>query len=203
MEGATAITPTRTLDVLAIPGSIGLGSFDASLIDSAAREAPGDVRLLRYTEPSLWSMPPYSPGAQPDGGVRRLRAAVRGADALLLVTPEYNGSFPAVTKNAIDWTAAALEEEQELGVAAAPIAGKPVAVVGADPGSLGCDWAVADARKVLEVAGARILPDSLAIRSAGDAFAEDGRLVGHAERARLGALMELLAVEARAVPAAG
>jgi chromate reductase len=189
---AAGLTQTRTVEVLAIPGSIGVGSFDISLIDNAAREAPDDTRLMLYTEPSLWSMPPYSPGATPNSGVLHLRAAVRFADALVLATPEYNGSFPAV----IDWAAAELDFDAEGG---APLVGKPVAVVGADAGDLGCDWAMADARKVLEVAGAAVLPDGLAIRRASDAFAEDGQLIGHEDRARLGALMDLLAIEARGV----
>lgn len=191
MEPTTTETRNRTIEILAIPGSIGVGSFDISLIDNAAKEAPDDARLMLYTEPCLWAMPPYAPGAQPNEGVERLRAAVRFADALLLATPEYNGSIPAVIKNAIDWTAADLDGSP------APITDKPVAVVGADAGSLGCDWAIADARKVLEVAGARVLPSGLEIRRAAHVFAEDGRLMDHAERARLGALMELLAVEAR------
>jgi chromate reductase len=194
---ATARTAARTVEVVAIPGSNGAGSFDIDLIDNAAREAPDDVRLMLYTEPGLWSMPPYSPGAAPSAGVLRLRAAVRFADALLLATPEFNGSFPGVIKNAIDWTATTLAHEDRPDGAPVPLEGKPVAVVGADPGNLGCDWAVADTRKVLEVAGARTLPDSLAIRSAGQAFSDEGNLVSGAERARLGALMELLAVEAR------
>lgn len=189
---------TRTVEVLAIPGSIGVGSFDISLIDNAAREAPADTRLMLYTEPSLWTMPPYSPGAAPNSGVLRLRAAVRFADALVLATPEYNGSFPAVIKNAIDWAAAEFDLEADGG---APLVGKPVAVVGADASELGCDWAMADARKVLEVAGAAVVPGDLAIRQARNAFAEDGQLIGHEDRARLGALMELLSIEARGVPA--
>jgi chromate reductase, NAD(P)H dehydrogenase (quinone) len=195
VELATAKTEGRTIEVLAIPGSVGVGSFDITLIDNAAREAPDDVRLMLYTEPGLWSMPPYAPGAQPNEGVERLRSAVAFADALLFATPEYNGSIPAVIKNAIDWMAADLDDPPP------PIIDKPVAVVGADAGSLGCDWAIADARKVLEVAGARVLPSGLEIRCAASVFAEDGRLTDHAERARLGALMELLTVEARVLTA--
>ncbi len=70
-------------------------------------------------------------------------------------------------------------------------------MIGADRGRFGCDWAVADARKVLEVAGARVLPETLAIPSADRAFAADGVLCEEADRAQLGALMELLAWEAR------
>ena len=78
-----------------------------------------------------------------------------------------------------------------------PLEDKPAAVIGADRGRFGCDWAVADARKVLEVAGARVLPAELAIRLRRPRF-EDGELAGGEHRAQLGALMELLALEARA-----
>lgn len=188
-------TDTRATEILAIPGSVGVGTFDVSLIHNAAREAPEDAELVLYSDPSLWAMPPYAPGVEANEGVEHLRRAVGDADGLLLATPEYNGSMPAVIKNAIDWAAADLDDGPR------PLVEKPVAVVGADAGNLGCDWAIADARKVLEVAGARVLRDGLAIRRAADAF-RDGVLVDAGERSRLSALMELLTLEARAAAGA-
>ena len=87
------------------------------------------------------------PGDVP-GPAQALRDAVRRADALLLVTPEYNGSLPAVLKNAIDWTSRPHQ--------AGAITGKPVAVAGASNGRYGGVWAHDDTRKTAGIAGTRL-----------------------------------------------
>ena len=147
----------ETISILGIPGAVSTRSLNVELLGNAAREAPDDARLTIYLEPGLLAMPPFEPGAAPSAEVERLREAVDEADAVVVATPEYNGSIPGGLKNAIDWIADDQAEESR------PLAGKPAVVIGADPGRFGCDWAVADARKVLEVAGARVLPAGLAI----------------------------------------
>jgi chromate reductase len=189
---ATSAERQGMISILGIPGTANPRSLNVDLLGNAAREAPGEVLLTIYLDEGLWELPPFEPGAMPTAEVLRLREAVRGADAIVLATPEYNGSLPGGLKNAIDWISAARPGE------AAPLDDKPAAVIGADRGRFGCDWAVADARKVLEVAGARVLPAGLAIPRAGDAFEDDGELVQGEYRAQLGALMELLTLEARA-----
>ncbi len=178
----------EAIEVLGIPGSVSSRSLNVDLLGNAARQAPDGVVMTIYLEPGLWQMPPYEPGAEPTDEVVRLREAVTGADAVVLATPEYNGSFPGGLKNALDWLAAPLAD-------GSPLDEKPAAVMGADRGRFGCDWAVADARKVLEVAGARVLPAGLALREAEAAFEEDGELVDSEHRAQLTALMKLLALE--------
>ena len=180
------------ISILGIPGSSDPRSLNVDLLGNAAREAPEAVLMTIYLDPGLWELPPFEPGAIPTPEVERLRDAVGDADAIVLATPEYNGSLPGGLKNAIDWISAAEPGAQ------APLEDKPAVVIGADRGRFGCDWAVADARKVLEVAGARVLPAGLAIGKAESAFERDGELRGGEHRAQLGALMELLTLEARA-----
>ncbi len=182
-----------TVSFLGIPGTVSSRSLNVDLLENAAREAPGEVEMTIYLEPGLWKMPPFEPGAAASDEVKRLRSAVVACDGIVLATPEYNGSLPGGLKNAIDWIAAPGPGSPDGG----PLSGKAAIVIGADRGRFGCDWAVADARKVLEVAGARVLPETLTIPSADRAFAADGVLCEEADRAQLGALMELLAWEAR------
>jgi NAD(P)H-dependent FMN reductase len=93
----------------------------------------------------------------------RLRAEVHSADALLLVTPEYNGTMSAALKNAIDWIS------RPFGVGA--ISGKPVAVIGTSHGQYGGVWAHDDARKSAR-AGASVLDDlKLSVPAAHTRFA--------------------------------
>ena len=68
-----------------------------------------------------------------------LRAAAADADAVLAITPEYNGTIPAVLKNAIDWLS------RPFGASA--IKGKPVAVIGTALGQYGGVWAHDETRK--------------------------------------------------------
>ena len=189
---ATSVERQGTISILGIPGSVSSSSLNVDLLGNAAREAPGDVLMTIYLEPGLWALPPFEPGAVPSGEVDRLREAVDRADAVVVATPEYNGSMPGGLKNAIDWISASQPGAEP------PLENKPAVVIGADRGRFGCDWAVADARKVLEVAGARVLPAGLAIGKAESAFERDGELRGGEHRAQLGALMELLTLEARA-----
>ena len=94
-----------TIRILALVGSLRAGSYNRQLAEAAVKHAPEgtDVEIFE----GLAEVPFYNedldrPGALP-GPVQALRDAVGRADALLLVTPEYNGSLTAVLKNAIDW----------------------------------------------------------------------------------------------------
>ena len=117
----------------------------------------------------LDALPFYSEdldGAHAPDVVTEFRARVAEAGALLLVTPEYNGALPAVLKNAVDWAS------RPRG--AAVIAGKPAAVLAASGSPRGAQWARENAVRVLRVAGADVLEDSVGIGSAWDAFSDNG-----------------------------
>ena len=75
------------------------------------------------------------------------------ADAVLIVTPEYNGSIPGALKNALDWGSRPRET--------AVFRGKPVAVIGASTGSFGGIWAHAETRKILGLMGSRVVDAEL------------------------------------------
>lgn len=125
--------------------------------------------------------------------LRLVRAAVARADALLISTPEYNGSVPGQLKNALDWLSRPY--------ASSVLHGLPVAVVGASTGPFGAVWAQADLRRILGLAGARVLDRDLPVGHAYVAFREDGSLADPAAAATLGGIVREL-VE-RAAAAAG
>src|SRR5947209_20622251 len=91
-------------------------------------------------------MNPEGPALAP---VTALRAAAADADAALVVTPEYNGSVPAVVKNAIDWLS------RPFGDSA--LKGKPLAVIGGSFGQYGGVWAHDETRKSFGIAGASVV----------------------------------------------
>ncbi|HTH89859.1 MAG TPA: NAD(P)H-dependent oxidoreductase [Mycobacterium sp.] len=155
-----------TTRILALVGSLRAGSYNRQLAEAAAKHAPEgtDVEIFE----GLAEVPFYNedldrPGALP-GPVQALRDAVGRADALLLVTPEYNGSLTAVLKNAIDWAS-----RPHLSGA---LIDKPVAAVGTSSGRYGGVWALDDTRKTARIAGARVLDDlNLAVPAAAERFA--------------------------------
>jgi chromate reductase len=117
-----------------------------------------------------------------------MRAAVAGADAILIATPEYNGSVPGQLKNAIDW----LSRPR----ATCALLNKPVAVVGASTGAFGAVWAQAELRKVLATAGARVVEGEVAVGHADTRFDVHGRLTDENLREQLQEVVAALVAEA-------
>jgi NAD(P)H-dependent FMN reductase len=155
-----------TTRILALVGSLRVGSYNRGLAQAAAKYAPEGIDVEIFE--GLREVPFYDEDLDRPGGVpspaQALRDAVQHADALLLVTPEYNGSLPAVLKNAIDWTS-----RPHQGGA---ITGKPVAVVGTSNGRYGGVWAHDDTRKIAGIAGAWVLEDvALAVPGGAERFA--------------------------------
>ena len=144
--------------VLGISGSLRAGSLNTELLRLAAEELPAGVELELYDE--LASIPPFDQDlvelAPAEAG--RLKDAVADADAILIATPEFNGSIPGQLKNALDWVSRPLGEN--------PARGKPVAVIGASTSSFGGIWAQRELKKVLGILGARVLDVELPVAKA-------------------------------------
>src|SRR5207253_1140517 len=90
--------------ILAISGSLRADSYNTALARAAVELAPAGVEIELYSR--LGEIPPYDADVDDDEApepVEDLRKRIASADAVLFVTPEYNGSVPGVLKNAIDW----------------------------------------------------------------------------------------------------
>jgi chromate reductase len=119
----------------------------------------------------LREIPPYDEDYDTEEApeaVSQIREAVRDADAVFFVTPEYNSSIPGALKNALDWISRP--------VATNPLRYKPVAVIGGSTGVFGAVWAQAELRKVLGAIGARVSEGEVAFGRAGERFDDNGRL---------------------------
>jgi len=144
--------------VLAVSGSPRAGSYNTRLLRAAAAGAPDGVTVELWD--GLGDLPIYDEDLEADvpESVRRLRQAWGSADAILFATPEYNGSVPGGLKNAIDWASRPKGE--------APLLNKTVAVVGASTGQFGALWAQQDLRRILGIAGARVVEGELPVARA-------------------------------------
>jgi chromate reductase len=117
------------LNVLVICGSLRKGSFNRMLTRALPALKPPDMNLIE--SPPIGALPLYNADLQAAGvppEVVALVDAVRAADGLLIVSPEYNWSIPGTIKNAIDWLSRVKDQ---------PFANKPVALQSAAPGLLG------------------------------------------------------------------
>jgi chromate reductase len=155
--------------VLGISGSLRRDSFNSALLRAAAERLPGGVEFVAFER--LAEIPAYDADLEESGetpaAVAELRAAMRGADAVLVSTPEYNHSIPGALKNALDWASRPAGESALMGT--------PAAVIGASTGMFGAIWAQAETRKVLGALGGRVLEREYPFPRAQDAFA-DGKL---------------------------
>ncbi|MGE0751722.1 MAG: NADPH-dependent FMN reductase [Variibacter sp.] len=116
-------------NVLVICGSLRKGSYNAMVARALPELAPAGMKLI--LSPPIGTMPLYNADIQAEGfpePVKVLADAIRAADAVLFVTPEYNYSIPGVLKNAIDWVSRLPDQ---------PFANKPIAIQSASQGPLG------------------------------------------------------------------
>jgi NAD(P)H-dependent FMN reductase len=138
--------------VLVLVGSLRAASVNRQLAELAVDSAPEGVTLVPFDR--LGELPFYNEdidGEDVAESVRALRHAAAEADAVLVFTPEYNGSIPGVLKNAIDWLS------RPYGNGA--LKDKPLAVVGTALGQYGGVWAHDETRKSFGIAGVRVIED--------------------------------------------
>ncbi|MGC0364712.1 NAD(P)H-dependent FMN reductase [Rhodococcus sp. 27YEA15] len=152
-------------NVLVLVGSLRAASVNRQIAEAALSVAPEGAALTIFE--GLADVPFYNEDIDVADAnipaVEALRAAAGSADAFLLVTPEYNGTIPAVLKNAIDWIS------RPYGAGA--VSGKPVVVISASPSGNGAKWAHEDTTKSVGVAGGKVLADSaLVVGSTFDKF---------------------------------
>ncbi len=145
------MTP-RTIALLV--GSTRTGSLNVRLARAIEKLAPAH---LTFKWVRMDDLPFYNAdleGDRPDT-VKRFVSEVESADAVCIVTPEYNRSIPAVLKNAIDWGS----KPNDRNVWKDTV----VAMTGATPGSTGTALAQQDLRKMLAIANAVVMPGEVYI----------------------------------------
>jgi chromate reductase, NAD(P)H dehydrogenase (quinone) len=171
--------------VLGISGSLRRGSHNLALLRAAAEQLPPGAELVEWR--GLDELPAYDEdldAAAVPVVAASLRQAIADADAVIIATPEYNGSIPGALKNALDWASRPWPDNS--------LRGKPVCVIGASTGLFGAVWAQAEVRKVLARIGADVAEDELAVGQAQEAFDAAGQLVDHERRLSLSGLVTRL-----------
>jgi len=160
--------------IFALAGSFRKGSLNQALIRAAREFAPEHVQIDDF---DLRTLPFYDGDLEAAGdpeSVAALKSALAGADALLIATPEYNGSVPAVLKNAVDWASRRRPDS--------PLRGKPTAVMGASPSPGGTRRAQSHLREILDRAGADVVGGPSLHLARAFEHVSDGRLISEDAR---------------------
>jgi chromate reductase, NAD(P)H dehydrogenase (quinone) len=175
--------------VLGIAGSLRTGSLNMSLLKAARELQPDGMDITIYE--GLGTIPPYNQDLDTDetrpAQVTALKKQIADADALLIVTPEYNYNVPGVLKNAIDWASRPPAET--------PLKNKPCAIMGASTGLGGTIRAqLAFRQSFLFTQTYAVLQPEVLVQKAAEKFDAQGRLTDETSiklvRALLGKLID-------------
>ncbi|WP_280406904.1 NAD(P)H-dependent oxidoreductase [Nocardia carnea] len=151
--------------IVVLVGSLRAASISRQLAEAAVATAPEGVDISIYE--GIGEIPFYNEDIDVAGSVpataEALRDAVGASDGLLVITPEYNGTLPAVLKNVVDWLS------RPYGAGA--ISGKPVAILSGSISPNAAKWAHGDAVKSVGIAGGKVVDEAhLHFATWGDTF---------------------------------
>jgi chromate reductase, NAD(P)H dehydrogenase (quinone) len=165
------------LKILVIPGSLRTGSLNAKLAATIAHELV--VAGVEVTRISLsdFPLPIYDGDLQAKSGIPKnalnLKRMMGVHHGVLIVTPEYNSSVPALVKNTIDWISRVHDPQETRGQV---FRDRAFAIAAASGGRLGGARALAALRLILTACHAPVVPNQLALSFAGEAYDDKDRL---------------------------
>src|SRR3954454_3923817 len=176
--------------ILIIPGSLRSGSRNAKLAAAAADafvQAGVDVTRISLGD---FALPIYDGDLQAKSGVPKnavnLKRMIASHHGVLLVTPEYNSSVPALVKNSIDWVSRVQDPNESRGQV---FRERAFAIAAASSGRLGGTRALAALRLILTACHATVVPNQLALSFAEEAYDDTDRLKHAADIEALKALV--------------
>ena len=181
------------LKILVIPGSLRTGSLNAKLAAVASQEfAQADVEVTRVSLGDF-PLPIYDGDLQTKSGVPKhavnLKRMMSAHHGVLIVTPEYNSSVPALVKNTIDWVSR-VQDAHETRYQV--FRERAFAIASASGNRLGGTRWLAALRLILSACQATVIPNQLALSFAGEAYDDMDRLKHPADIEALKALVRQL-----------
>jgi len=175
----------KPINILGIAGSLRRQSYNRSALRAATQLAPEGVTVNIF---EIDGIPGFNEDDEknPPAKVVDLKKQIRAADALLIVTPEYNYSVPGVLKNAIDWASRPYGDSAW--------SGKPAAIMGASIGTIGTARAQYHLRQIFVFLN--IFPinqPELMIGNAAERFDAQGNLTDEKTKEYIRELLQSLA----------
>lgn len=181
------------LKILVIPGSLRTGSLNARLAAAAAHELAQSGAEVTRISLSDFPLPIYDGDLQAKSGVPKhavnLKRMVGAHHGVLIVTPEYNSSVPALVKNTIDWISRVQDPHETRGQV---FRERVFAIASASGGRLGGTRALAALRLILTACHATVVPNQIALSFADQAYDEMDHLKHPADIEALQAMVRQL-----------
>jgi chromate reductase len=181
------------LKILVIPGSLRTGSLNAKLAATIALElAQAGAEVTRISL-SDFPLPIYDGDLQSKSGVPKnavnLKRMMGSHHGVLIVTPEYNSSVPALVKNTIDWVSRVQDPHETRGQV---FRDRAFAIAAASGNRLGGTRALSALRLILTACHAAVVPNQLALSFAEEAYDDKDRLKNAADIEAMGAMVRQL-----------
>lgn len=178
--------------VLVFAGSTRNNSVNRKLAKVAARQLETAGVSTTLVELRDYPMPLYDGDLETEGGfpeeVTAFQELMRAHDALLIASPEFNGSFSALLKNLIDWVSRPVAGEGPTAL----FRGKTAAILSASPGRGGGKRGLRHLRELLEMIGVTVIANQLAVGDASNAFDENGELIREGDQQGLQKILDEL-----------
>ena len=174
------------MKILTFSGSLRRDSLNKRLCQVAALMAQQETGAeVQYCDLQPLQIPVYDGDIEkssglPDG-VNQLAAQIQVAEALIISTPEYNGSIAGSFKNTLDWLS---RHKPDV------LKGKPVLLLAASPGALGGVRTLWHSRQPLEVLGCHVYPDMMGVSKAHENLTPAFELVDEKMQTRLRQLIK-------------
>lgn len=167
------------IQVLALAGSTRSDSYNKKLVQEAGKIARQHNAKVTYIDLKDYPMPFYDADLEMKEGLplnaKRLRDQLVKSDFILIASPEYNGSIPAVLKNALDWAT----RDENGNPSKEAFKGKKFGLMSASPGKKGGAKGLIHLRAIIEDCGGEVINKQVSLGNAHAAFDEKGELVNN------------------------
>jgi NAD(P)H-dependent FMN reductase len=184
--GLLGIAPLMAeMKILTFAGSTRADSYNKKLVQEAGKIAKGIGAEVTFIDLKDYPMPFYDADLETKEGMppnaKRFRDLIASNHAMIISSPQYNDSVPAVLKNALDW--ASRDEEGKTSQAA--FTGKKIVLLSASPGKKGGTKALVHLRSILHECGGEVLEKQLSVPLSHQAFDASGMLKDTALKQKL------------------
>jgi chromate reductase len=161
--------------ILVFAGSIRIGAYSGKTADAAQKELAMQGAEVTRISLADYPLPIMDQDLERERGVPdnalKLARMIAAHDAVLICTPEYNGSLPPLLKNAIDWVS---RVRRDNGKPLSPFPGKPAAICSSSEGHFAGIRAANHLRAVLVRVGMEVIAPEVSVPHGEGAFDEDG-----------------------------
>ena len=182
---AVSSAVSADVKVLAIAGSTREASINKKLLVDAAdiaRKMGAEVTIINLND---YPIPFFDEDLEADHGMpnkaKQLRRQMVQSNIILIASPEYNGSLPAVLKNVIDWAS----RGENGGPSREAFQGKTFVIMSTSPGAGGGARGLSHLKTIIENVGGKVVEQQIAVPNGFTAFDSQGHLKDPAMRATL------------------